>query len=596
MHASRFRKFLSLGLLLGAACSPPYNQNAPWGFLFLSDPAGSSDSSTTAASIDAYSDLILAESSLLAFWRLNESANPVTDSKGSNSGTLLGTGSSTTTASATAANDADNAVCLSETGTNRIEFPNNAALEFTTGQSVTVEAWFYPTALNQTMDLLAQGRTAGSENPNYALRINGAKVGFFFGDSGHATNVAAYRTDDYILKPNNWYHIVATHTYGSIADTEIYVNGIQRNGSWVVGAGNETPDVPGEPLWIGASDGPAGGSPDNIVGGCVDDVAIYNSVLALSSVREHYRVAKNRFVKLLPARWVLGASDTLFLERDGGAAPFSYSIQSGGGSVSSTGLFTAPAAMDTTVVRVTDGNGDVDEVTLRSFREPDDVANLGLWLKADSLTNAHNTAVTSWADQSGNGNDAASSTFDPDFNEGIRNGLPAVVFTAASTDYLELPGITWDPSTQVFTILAVFSVSLGTGAHEVVLQQAGGGRRLLWVNNASSRANTRVDATSVVHTTAVSANTALQYSVVWDLANLELYNLGAQVDSQVRTGESYAGAWRIGASGLPNQYLDGGIAEIILYDSNLSVADREAVECYIGEKYNFTMDAGHGCP
>jgi alpha-tubulin suppressor-like RCC1 family protein len=61
---------------------------------------------------------------------------------------------------------------------------------------------------------------------------------------------------------------------------------------------------------------------------------------------------------LSPANITVGSSSTFQFSAGGGVAPFSFSLQSGTGSVHpSTGLYTAPASTGSTVIKVTDSQG-----------------------------------------------------------------------------------------------------------------------------------------------------------------------------------------------------------------------------------------------
>ena len=62
------------------------------------------------------------------------------------------------------------------------------------------------------------------------------------------------------------------------------------------------------------------------------------------------------------------SGSTLTLVAQGGAAPYSYSLQSGGGSVdSTTGVFTPPASAGTSVLKVTDASGATATLSIQSL-------------------------------------------------------------------------------------------------------------------------------------------------------------------------------------------------------------------------------------
>jgi len=98
-------------------------------------------------------------------------------------------------------------------------------------------------------------------------------------------------------------------------------------------------------------------------------------------------VTVNAALTISPTSQTMGINGTLNFSADGGVVPYSYSLVSGTGSINaSTGLFTAPATPDTTIVRVTDsiGNTANSTVTITS----------GLSISPASTTLAVNNSVT----------------------------------------------------------------------------------------------------------------------------------------------------------------------------------------------------------
>ena len=107
--------------------------------------------------------------------------------------------------------------------------------------------------------------------------------------------------------------------------------------------------------------------------------------------------------------------------------------------------------------------------------------------------------------------------------------------------------------------------------------------------------------------TVVSAATAYLFSSVNDNAatsTTTMYLNGAQtcqntavVKGFVNTSLTSIGAEGYGSPITANAdgYLTGDVAEIIIYNVPLSVADIQIVECYLASKYNINISAGHTC-
>lgn len=353
-------------------------------------------------------------------------------------------------------------------------------------------------------------------------------------------------------------------------------------------------------MWIGASDrAGAPGTPENVFAGRIDEVAIYNSILSQSSVRTHYRTGHNRYVKLLPRFSVVAASASSLVDVGGGTSPFSYSVVSGSGSIDGTGLFTAPSTMGATTIRVTDANGNTDDATIRAYQEPDDIAGLTVWLKADALGLASGANVTTWTDSSSNGNDAAG-TVAPTFNEVVLNGYPGVNYNGSQ--YSDLSSFTLDPSVSSYTVLTVFRTT--TGGNRTVLTNLnppGTGQVQLGfrLGCAGGQITNLIDATPQCSGNVYTSNAWEAYTVHWNQGGptLNQYSFGTNALTSIPAASGGGGAWRIGANKTGTTwFLNGDIPELVVYNTALSATDRQAIECYLYGKYGLAMDAGHACP
>jgi hypothetical protein len=108
----------------------------------------------------------------------------------------------------------------------------------------------------------------------------------------------------------------------------------------------------------------------------------------------------------------LGAGTTETLSASGGQAPYTFSIASGGGTIDSTGLFTAPAAAGTTIVQVTDKTAATAKASLQIIA----VAFVNTTATVDSATTTTQGATGgappySYSIETGGGNIDASGHF-----------------------------------------------------------------------------------------------------------------------------------------------------------------------------------------
>lgn len=220
----------------------------------------------------------------------------------------------------------------------------------------------------------------------------------------------------------------------------------------------------------------------------------------------------------------------------------------------------------------------VASVTSTPF-SPTQIAGLKLWLKADSLVLSDNDPVSTWSDQSGNGNDVSQSvgTRKPIYKTNIQNSLPSVRFDRSVFQNLD--------GTFTFSYGSAFSVanfnaasfpdycaifSTNTGATNSDNYFTGDGAGSL--------------------TTFYTTGTAFDSSHIWvnkvqtiEFATLSTIKLISGVDTTPASKTSISIG--VGNPSLGNRWWNGDILEIIIYDTALSDNDRIRVENYLNSKY-----------
>jgi hypothetical protein len=217
-----------------------------------------------------------------------------------------------------------------------------------------------------------------------------------------------------------------------------------------------------------------------------------------------------------------------------------------------------------------------------------------LWLKADTIDLNDGDAVATWADSSGNGNDAAQEDEDskPTLDGWGVNGRPAVKFwerligmppevvPETMTTSLVLP--------QPFTAIVVASVVSSTegavfgddnlSAMLYNDRDDGGWMRVYCGSNGISGPVAALDAPHIM-------------SAVVDGASTYLAIDGAK-GSPGDPGSNFPNPLVLGYSG-DGYYLGvsdpGEIAEVVAFDRMLSDADRVAVETYLSKKYGIAL-------
>ena len=226
------------------------------------------------------------------------------------------------------------------------------------------------------------------------------------------------------------------------------------------------------------------------------------------------------------------------------------------------------------------------------------IANLYTWYRADKgVTTA--TGISQWNDQSVSLKNAAQATAanQPAYNTatGLINFNPAGAFDGTN-DVLSNTAISHTGATNGEEIFAVVLPNNATGLRNVLglgNATAGQGTELRFNGNILQYASKAAGTIQVIANT-VATNGRIQ------LANANRNAAGAA--SLLLNGTSVATgtisqqpantALNIGArrnAATPDQFFNGQVAEVAIYNSQLSAADREKVASYLAIKYGITL-------
>jgi len=222
-------------------------------------------------------------------------------------------------------------------------------------------------------------------------------------------------------------------------------------------------------------------------------------------------------------------------------------------------------------------------------------SNLKLHLRADGGVISLSSAVSEWNDLSGNGNNASQGTGanQPALVSNSLNGNPVIRFNG-STSSLALPasstlGIQSNPyemfmvakssSSNVQFLIAGgyenFEYHLnGVGARFIPLQTSPGTYLDLGTTGTYTDGNAHIFSAR-----ASSSGGAVRV----DGAD------GGTSSANILSSNS--GALQLGVRSAGGYYFSGDIAEVILYNTNLSTSDRSTVEHYLANRYGITSGA-----
>lgn len=212
---------------------------------------------------------------------------------------------------------------------------------------------------------------------------------------------------------------------------------------------------------------------------------------------------------------------------------------------------------------------------------PTDIAGCVLWLRADGITGlSDGDPVTTWADESGEGNDATQATTakKPSYETGVLNGKPVVRFDGVDD---ELSGISVAKSGAYSLFVVAKKVGAITGGLLDFNRSDNFGS---YFESAGKFALNHRN-TEAIYTPNVPETWWL-LSGKWDGAEIQARvngsNGSAVTMASVLTDDPMTG--RLGRLH-DGYYLNGDIAEVLLYNSALNGANVSSVEGYLEDKY-----------
>lgn len=223
---------------------------------------------------------------------------------------------------------------------------------------------------------------------------------------------------------------------------------------------------------------------------------------------------------------------------------------------------------------------------------PSDIAGLKLWLKADAITGlSDGDAVTTWSDSSGQGNNAGQGTASkkPTYKTAIKNGLAIVRFDGTD-DFMDL-------ATDLFNTnvpKTVFVVATVSSTNGLLIGDVGydgywsGGQysQGVMVYGGNAQMMHRSASNGVYITGGAASAWTIISAIFADGATSYLYQDGAQKGTSTNALASFYTSTSIGGNGsFASTLANGDFAEIIYYDSALSLADYGSVQTYLNNKW-----------
>jgi hypothetical protein len=239
-----------------------------------------------------------------------------------------------------------------------------------------------------------------------------------------------------------------------------------------------------------------------------------------------------------------------------------------------------------------DGSKSYSEtVQATTYYLPSDVSNLVLWLDGESgIAKDGSNKITTWTDQvNGNVFTRYYSNQEPYWLANYKNQRPFVQMSNAEGRFFSGSGVPITGSD--YTILFVLEQNANSFASEGILHLSGPGITMILkfynsqlnVNNGGGDFRSNTYATNSAHILSMqfSASGTSMY------VNGALHKSTTNVYPAAGNNLSYLGVYAGGAG------LDAKLAEALIYNQGVSLADRTKAECYLGFKYGIAVS--HAC-
>lgn len=250
------------------------------------------------------------------------------------------------------------------------------------------------------------------------------------------------------------------------------------------------------------------------------------------------------------------------------------------------------------------------------------IPDLEVWLRADAgISEGDGVAITTWADQSGNGNDytgTAGSASAPTYvaNSANFNSQPAVNFVGNGDHFVDPGGdVAYIDNATEFSLFVVFKSDVtGTDRGLFIAESPIGSDKTLTIRYDASGANGGGSFNNVVKTGILANNADNQLESFSDIqtTNAQIISLqwlsgttydlyvdgilnnpssaadpppSGSIDASVAT-TAILGKGGKDSPSTTNQSWDGEIAEFIFYSRSISQVERESIENYLADKYD----------
>lgn len=215
--------------------------------------------------------------------------------------------------------------------------------------------------------------------------------------------------------------------------------------------------------------------------------------------------------------------------------------------------------------------------------KPSQIAGLELWLDANKITGLDDgDPLTTWSDQSGNGNDVTQSTSakKPTYKTSIINGRSIVRFDGTD-DYLKASAFTLVQPEHLFIVLKVLGGSTNDVIHDGNTLDRMVGQQRSAVKNYNQYAGNFGAVVTLGD----------DFRIINSLFNGASSNvsLDGGSDNTGDVGSNDAAGFSLGANGNEAAHSQIDVAEFLIYSVELSITNQGRVERYLGARYGIAL-------
>lgn len=216
---------------------------------------------------------------------------------------------------------------------------------------------------------------------------------------------------------------------------------------------------------------------------------------------------------------------------------------------------------------------------------PTDLAGLKLWLKADQISGSDGDLLSTWTDQSTNGKNAtAAGAARPTYKVNIQNDLAVVRFDGAAT-FMTTADISVTQPNSIYVVakqtstatMGTFFDGTSTNPRQTLRCESGSGVISIYGGTAVRSGTINRSAAFRVFSLIVTGGNGIGYAELLSDTGAA-GSIGTQAIGPVSLG-AYSPA------GVGQLFLNGDIAEVLVYDTAVSVANHEIIEDYLRQKW-----------